>query len=234
MDIIVNQKDSGSSAVNEGTTKQVASLEGRSASLGNHRDSVFTDVTSGKGSSSNTIYCTSYKGILHSFNSARQMEKWVDLRSPIFALAATERFVACACADGNVRLFQPISLQYIGTLPKPHPIGTDLLASNSEQTPQPIQPQPSATKYPDVIACRLSAESGKILCCYSDHSIFVWGVEDISKVYKYRSFLAHSSCIWYLYMVIFLIFQGCVCNLSIRSSRKLRSSSSRYLYHMLK
>lgn len=39
---------------------------------------------------------------------------------------ASEDFLFCGCADGVVRVFSPSNLQYVATLPRPHPLGVDL------------------------------------------------------------------------------------------------------------
>ncbi|KAH3768001.1 wd repeat protein [Pelomyxa schiedti] len=177
------------------TSKAPWLLEGKSVSLGNHKDSTFTCIACGKGTAHNMVYGVTQRGLLHSFNlSTRQMEKWVDLRGAIYAVCASERFVVCACADGNVRLFNPVTLQYVGTLPKPHQLGVNVYGQ-SQQLSQSSKPD-GVAKYADAVACRFSSDGGKLVCAYSDHSLYIWCIDDISKVYKQRSFLAHSSCIW--------------------------------------
>jgi len=34
--------------------------------------------------------------------------------------------IFCGCADGTVRIFNPLNLHFITTLPKPHFLGTDI------------------------------------------------------------------------------------------------------------
>lgn len=40
-----------------------------------------------------------------------------------YSLSVVDKEVAVACTDGIIRIFDPISLQFIVTLPKPHALG---------------------------------------------------------------------------------------------------------------
>jgi WD40 repeat protein len=59
---------------------------------------------------------------------------------------------------------------------------------------------PSETAEPkawaDTICCQVIPDSTKMVCIYSNRSLFIWDFTDINKVGKYRSFLSHSACIW--------------------------------------
>lgn len=43
-------------------------------------------------------------------------------------LSLSEDMIFCGCADGTVRAFSPADLQFICTLPRPHPLGSDVAA----------------------------------------------------------------------------------------------------------
>lgn len=46
------------------------------------------------------------------------------------------------------------------------------------------------------MACRISYDNTRVAAFYSDRSFFIWDIKDPKKIGKYRSHLAHSSCIW--------------------------------------
>eukprot|EP00727_Mastigamoeba_balamuthi_P001965 m51a1_g11766 hypothetical protein (1243) ;mRNA; r:231681-236319 len=199
-------------------------IEGRNAAVGERKDETFVEVACGKGSGRGCVYAVSHSGTLFLFSASRVMEKWVDLRSRVFGVSTSERYVCVACTDGNVRVFAAQSLQYVVSLPKPFPVAVDLCptpngiaprllaqpqpaaASSSPDQPAPAIPAPPAM-LPDVIAVRVVAPpegstATRVACCYSDRTINIWSVDAIPgggsapKVVKYRSLLAHGACIW--------------------------------------
>ena len=55
---------------------------------------------------------------------------------------------------------------------------------------------PGEKIYPDTIACKLNEDGSKLVSVYSNRSLFIWDIKEPAKIPKYRSFLAHSGCIW--------------------------------------
>uniref|UniRef100_A0A665UZJ1 MABP1/WDR62 first WD40 domain-containing protein n=2 Tax=Echeneis naucrates TaxID=173247 RepID=A0A665UZJ1_ECHNA len=104
-------------------------LLGRSGLLGELRNNFFCDVACGRGSKSDSTFCITSSGLLCEFNSKRMLDKWVDLRTSMAqSLSLSEDMIFCGCADGTVRAFSPMDLHFICTLPRPHPLGTDVTA----------------------------------------------------------------------------------------------------------
>ncbi|CAG8486907.1 7546_t:CDS:10 [Ambispora gerdemannii] len=172
-------------------------LDGRSGILGDLRDHNFVDAVCCP-KSEHTYFVTS-NGLLCMFTEGRMMDKWVELQvKGAYSIDVSEQYIVCACTNGIIRLFEPITLKYLGTLPKPHPLGVDL----SLQTGNTYQgnSNPDDT-YPDTIAVKLDQETGKLTCVYSDRSIFIWDIKDSKKIGKYRSFLYHCDCIWGVEMI---------------------------------
>lgn len=211
-------------------------LIGRSGLLGDHRNSVFCGVACGRGPSALSTFCITSSGLLCLFNSSRQLEAWVNLKvswgtsarlctctSPngstsdlqtasASCLVASEDFLFCGCADGVVRVFSPAHLQYVATLPRPHPLGVDLSGEHryrwskrmvaptpcpSERPRVPRSPPPGA-QYPHTLALTFDPSARQLACVYSDHSVYVWDVEDVRSVRKLYSALYHSSSVWSL------------------------------------
>ncbi|CAI2177185.1 1880_t:CDS:10 [Funneliformis geosporum] len=171
-------------------------LDGRSGILGDLRDNNFVDAACCQ-KSDHTYFVTS-NGLLCMFTEGRLMDKWVNLQvKGALSIDVCEQYIVCACTNGIVRLFEPITLKYIGTLPKPHPLGVDLTLQTGTTYcvggPNDI--------YPDTVAVKLDAETGKLSCIYSDRSFFIWDIKDVKKVGKYRSFLCHCDTIWGVEMV---------------------------------
>ncbi|XP_060800076.1 WD repeat-containing protein 62 isoform X2 [Neoarius graeffei] len=163
-------------------------LIGRSGLLGEHQNSEFCDLACGRGTVSSSTYCITHTGLLCQFNSNRQLDLWVDLKtSSARCLSVSEAFVFCGCADGTVRVFSPQNLHYITTLHRPHCLGVDVS--------QGMQPQPEA-EYPDTLALTHDPVTGQLVCVYNDHSVYVWDVHDVNNVGKVYSSLYHSNCVW--------------------------------------
>jgi WD40 repeat protein len=142
------------------------------------------------------VFAVTSKGALCSIASAsRMLDRWVFLKTDTcYAISATEKLIACAGADGVVRIFEPLNLEYVTTLPKPHGLGKEYLGKDSI-THLPTQKQEGET-FPDAIAARVFGDNSMITIVYSDHSLFVWDVRQLNKIGKYRSFLSHAGCIW--------------------------------------
>ncbi|XP_078592758.1 mitogen-activated protein kinase-binding protein 1-like isoform X6 [Branchiostoma floridae x Branchiostoma japonicum] len=169
-------------------------LLGRSGILGEQRNNFFCDVACGRGMMKESTYCITRSGLLCEFNERRLLDKWVELRTTCAnCISVSENHIACGCADGVVRLFDPKTLHYICTLPKPHYLGLDVAASID---PSQFITKNDNAKYPSTIAVKYDEQNNKVTCVYDDHSLYVWDVKDEKKIGKAWSFLYHSSCVW--------------------------------------
>ncbi|KAF9142242.1 mitogen-activated protein kinase binding protein 1 [Mortierella sp. GBA39] len=187
--------------LNVGANKRVGSsstrvLDGRSGILGELRDSSYVDVVCSQ--DGRFTYAITSNGILCVFSEGRIMEKWIDLHvRGAYSINLEERCVICACTDGFIRLFEPETLQYIVTLPKPSPVGT--FGIETHQEPQEEQVQHEVTA--DVLASQFDASSSSLICIYSDRSIIVWNLSDHKNAVVSTSHHFHSDCVWGVEMV---------------------------------
>ncbi|KAJ3252634.1 hypothetical protein HDU77_005036 [Chytriomyces hyalinus] len=139
-------------------------------------------------------YSITDKGILVLFNGERVMEKWVDLKvKGGLSIAICSRFIVCGCTDGIIRLFEPVTMKYIATLPKPHHLGVDVAQSVGARY---VSTAPPNAVYPDTVAVKVDIAGEYITSIYSDRSLFIWDVKDVKHVGKFRSYLGHSDCVW--------------------------------------
>uniref|UniRef100_A0A4W3KDA8 Mitogen-activated protein kinase binding protein 1 n=1 Tax=Callorhinchus milii TaxID=7868 RepID=A0A4W3KDA8_CALMI len=172
-------------------------LLGRSGLLGDLRNNFFSDVACGRGRKADSTFCITTSGLLCEFNQRRLLDKWVELRvSPSalsHCLSVGEDYIFCGCADGTVRLFNPNNLHFIATMPRPHPLGTDIAAVTE---PSHLFSNKPDAKYPDTIAVTYDLTNRWLSCVYNDHSLYVWDVKDVRKVGKVYSALYHGSCVW--------------------------------------
>ncbi|XP_056138991.1 WD repeat-containing protein 62 [Lampris incognitus] len=176
-------------AAKERRVNSTVPLIGRSGLLGEHKNSLFCGVACGRGNMAAMTYCITSSGLLCLFTSRRQLEAWVHLKvSTAGCLSVSEEYVFCGCADGTVRVFSPVDLQYITTLPQPHRLGVDIT-----QSPQHSHP---GADYPDTLALTYDPVARQLTCIYNDHSVYVWDVQDLQNVGKLYSALYHSSCVW--------------------------------------
>uniref|UniRef100_A0A8C3XL87 Mitogen-activated protein kinase binding protein 1 n=1 Tax=Chelydra serpentina TaxID=8475 RepID=A0A8C3XL87_CHESE len=169
-------------------------LLGRSGLLGELRNNFFTDVACGRGKKADSTFCITSSGLLCEFNEKRLLDKWVELRTTVAnCISVNHDYIFCGCADGTVRIFSPLNLHFVTTLPKPHFLGMDV-ASVTEASR--LFSGMVDAKYPDTIALTFDPTNQWLSCVYNDHSLYVWDVKDPKKVGKVYSALYHSSCVW--------------------------------------
>ncbi|KAI9335913.1 WD40-repeat-containing domain protein, partial [Obelidium mucronatum] len=167
--------------------QQIPLVEGTFAIVGEHKNSLFMDL----------VYYRDLKASRQVGHAYSITEKGI-LVNGGYSLAICTRFIVCGCSDGVIRLFEPTTMKYIATLPKPHYLGIDVAhsvgASYSSQGP-------SDAKFPDVISVKVDPKGHYIAAIYRDKSLFVWDVKDVKHIGKFKSFLNHSDCVWGVEMV---------------------------------
>ncbi|XP_076590644.1 WD repeat-containing protein 62 isoform X3 [Chaetodon auriga] len=169
-------------------------LIGRSGLLGDHKNSMFSGVACGRGLMADNTYCITSSSLLCLFNSSRQLEAWVNLKtSAASCLVVSADFIFCGCADGVIRVFSPSNLQYVSTLHRPHRLGVDLTQSAQHGSLLPASP---GAQYPDTLALTFDPAAKHLTCVYNDHSVYVWDVKDMRNVGKLYSALYHSGSVW--------------------------------------
>ncbi|XP_022672151.1 WD repeat-containing protein 62-like isoform X4 [Varroa destructor] len=169
-------------------------LMGRSAILGDQRNNNFCDADCGKGALHENTYAITKSGLLCVFNSRRLLDKWVELKTSVAnSISVGEDRIFVGCSDGTVRCFDPLSLHFVCTLPKPHHLGVDIAKGVS---PNAVMYHPENSRYPDVVALTYDEVHKRVTCVYNDHSLYVWSVVEPKRVGKCFSFLFHAACIW--------------------------------------
>ncbi|XP_077409211.1 mitogen-activated protein kinase-binding protein 1-like isoform X2 [Vanacampus margaritifer] len=173
-------------------------LLGRSGLLGELRNNFFCDVACGRGQKSDSTFCVTFSGLLCEFNGNRMLDKWLDLQTSVAqSLSLSSDRLFCSCADGTVRVFSPLDLRFVCTLPRPHPLGADV--ASVTQASHLLCSRTDA-RYPDAMAVTYDPVSRWLSCVYADHSVFVWDVTDLTRVAKIHSALFHAACVWDLEM----------------------------------
>ncbi|CAJ1803649.1 unnamed protein product [Sphenostylis stenocarpa] len=153
------------------------------------------------------IYTLTDSGILYLINSGMSVEKSVTLRvRKAFALSTSGKLIACACNNGTVQLFTPISLEYVGSILYSK---TKRLLEESNLVSHTIAPEQASEQLlnlPDAIACQFSALE-KIGClggisfatCSADGTIRIWDIalqSDFSNdAEDLKTELLSSSCL---------------------------------------
>ncbi|KAI8992303.1 hypothetical protein BDB01DRAFT_832616 [Pilobolus umbonatus] len=174
-------------------SRETQVLDGRSGILGVLRDANFVDVACDRSSDTGYTYFITDNGILCIFKAGRVIDKWVDLQvKSAYSIAVSATYVVCTCSEGIIRLFEPVTLKYLGILPKPHPLGMDI---SSISSPDMIR-STDKTFYPDVVAMVYDDRAQRVISVYSDRSLYLWDIKDLNKIGKYRSFIFHSDCVW--------------------------------------
>ncbi|XP_072464504.1 WD repeat-containing protein 62 isoform X2 [Notamacropus eugenii] len=169
-------------------------LVGRSGILGELHNNVFCGVACGRGRMAGNTFCVSYSGLLCQFNEKRVLEKWINLKVSLSScLCVSEDLIFCGCTDGTVRIFQAHDMHYVTNLPKPHYLGVDVAQGLD---PSFLFCRKAQSVYPDTVALAFDPHHHWLSCVYKDHSIYVWDIQDLTKVGKVWSDLFHSSYVW--------------------------------------
>ncbi|XP_075239234.1 uncharacterized protein LOC142334804 isoform X4 [Convolutriloba macropyga] len=169
----------------------VEPLKGKGALLGEKKTLSFCDVATGKGLKAGSCFAVSKEGILCEFNGKRNLTKWVDLTtSAAHCLSVGKKYIYCGCANGSIRVFEVLSLDYLCTFPKPHFLGAQVAACTESAH---LTSHPDDAKYPDCVAVQLDETNQKLYACYNDHSLYIWDVFNLFRIGKYSSFLFHSG-----------------------------------------
>ncbi|MED6150355.1 hypothetical protein PIB30_071499 [Stylosanthes scabra] len=154
--------------------------------------SIRTQINGTKGSYDNCkqagdclpIYALTDSGILYLVHSGcLSLKKSVTLKvQKAFALSTSGKLVACACNNGAIQLFSPISLEYVG----------NILYSEETTIEQDVQ---KLLALPDAVACQFSGLE-KLVVIYEDHSLYIWDIHDVNQPARCFVLVSHSSCIW--------------------------------------
>nr|CAG4710624.1 unnamed protein product [Naegleria fowleri] len=163
------------------TTNGTIELKSSRCILGNFKEANFVSVDIAKAKDGTLgIYTVNSDGILCMLNENRQITKWLDMKvKSAFSISVNEDIICCGCSNGIVRLFEPSTLKFKCTLPKP-PKLANMTSSIADV---------------DCVACRL-LDSRQVVTIYSDRSFFIWDISNLQRIAKYRSFLCHSDSIW--------------------------------------
>ncbi|XP_077466843.1 WD repeat-containing protein 62 isoform X2 [Stigmatopora argus] len=155
-------------------------LMGRPALLGERQEAVFVGVACGRGPSAPFTYAVTESGLLCRFDAERRLEAWVPLEAACArSMAAGNDRVFCGCSDGLVRVFEPMDLRYVATLPCPHRLGA---------SPGP----------PDAVALTFNPALHHLTCVFSDRSLYVWDVSQPRVAAAVHSAVYHGASVWSL------------------------------------
>jgi WD40 repeat protein len=102
-------------------------LEGRSARLGEHKDTTLVDIcciqTKTEETNETFTYAMTLDGYLLMFNSKGILEKWLHAKMEKGScIRATSNYLICGGSEGKVRLFEPITLKHLGNISAPEPL----------------------------------------------------------------------------------------------------------------
>ncbi|KAI8359604.1 hypothetical protein B0O80DRAFT_440656 [Mortierella sp. GBAus27b] len=168
-------------------------LEGRAGTLGDQRNSNFVDAVCSK--NGRLTYVVTSNGLLCAFNNDRAIEKVVNLDARgAYSVNLTKDALICACTDGIIRLYEPESLEFIASLPKPPPVGSSPKDIKEEE--EGGEGDKSRIVHADVLASQYDPTSNSLVCIYSDRTLVVWNITDYTKAVITRSHVFHSDSVW--------------------------------------
>ncbi|CAL8074494.1 unnamed protein product [Calicophoron daubneyi] len=172
-----------------------------SSSLPNHTKTQGSTGDSVHEPNSVLTLVVSRAGQLMQFNEQRYLDKWVELRTPrASCLAAHGSCVIVGCSRGTSLLFDAESLQFLAQIPLPHKLGSEAHLLPTRLSPlsdsPPSDESVDNTQLPDLMAVRLDCTHSCVVCCYSDHSLYIWDISDLSNIRRSASYFYHSRGVW--------------------------------------
>ena len=166
---------------------EVKYMSSKNLDLAEMKDRTFVGVLT-KGQS---VYALTSDGILCFFTPDRVMDKWMDINSNGgHALHTSGNMLACGCKDGLIRCFDTESLQHVATLPRPPPLGEANISPNRRR--QPLSADTSSI-FADVVGLLLFNNNRNLYALYSDRTVFIWDISNLSSISVSRAFLHHSA-----------------------------------------
>ncbi|XP_009624315.1 uncharacterized protein [Nicotiana tomentosiformis] len=179
---------------------------GKQANLGHHKGCSFIAVASSTWGESSLldhirtgeashVYALTDAGVLCLLNSEMTIATSVELQvEKAFGLSVSRKLVACACNNGQVKLFAANSFLYAGSLYYAETrcskeSAADCHAMIGKNRYEKLESLPNA------IACQFSTLQ-KLVVFYDDRSIYIWDVQDVDKATRCSVLVSHSACIW--------------------------------------
>jgi hypothetical protein len=107
-------------------------------------------------------------------------------------LSFGESGVAVGCANGIARVYDPLMLDVVESLPLPHFLG----AVVSDRLPRSLPRRKKDARYPDCAAIFFDEPFGRVVIVYNDHSLYVWDIRDSERILPLSSQFFHSRCVW--------------------------------------
>ncbi|KAK4730481.1 hypothetical protein R3W88_023469 [Solanum pinnatisectum] len=179
---------------------------GKQANLGHYKGCSFIAIASPMWSESSLldhiqtgealhVYALTDAGVLCHLNSEMNIANSVELQvDKGFGLSVSRKLVACACNNGQVKLFSTNTLAYAGSLYYPETRHSkesvadchEMIGKNGHEQLQSL---------PNAIACQFSTLQ-KLVVIYDDRSLFIWDVQDVDKASRCSVLVSHSACIW--------------------------------------
>ena len=178
------------------------SIPVQAAVLGTFRTSKFVSICSYQ----DNCYAISSDGILVRLNvvtsnSRRKLsvDKVINLKYPLFDISVNEKWIIVSSAHGIVRLIDRITMENLGTLPKPNELGKEAKIHSSFNN---IDNNNNNPIYSDAIACSVS-NSDELFIYYSDGGFISWNLTSYPTVSKNFIEYSHNHCIWDMKLVEF-------------------------------
>lgn len=167
-------------------------LRHQDAVMPTKEEATFTSVGCGYGACKLKTFAVTADGTLCCFGENGTMERLVSLETPAgYALSVTEAYIAVGGASSVIRLFDPATLEYRGTLPFAPAFGSanqqPEALDNGDTSLYPEHPH----RYPAAIAVRITGSH--VVALYNDRSLFIYDVSNVESVQIERSFLFHCG-----------------------------------------
>jgi len=190
-----------------GGSQASITLTGRSPILGGYKSHVIVGVAASPPAAATAaavtatgppcLYAITNQGTLLQMKlNSKTYDRSVDLKvRQGFAVAASEGSVAVGCSEGIVRVFAARTLSFKANVPRPAAHGDHGLIDQRQSITRAMRPG-SSTLFPDTVALSFDGSGDRLAVVYSDHSIFVWDIRNLSKVGRFRSIVGHSGPIW--------------------------------------
>ena len=157
-------------------------LRGRAAIIGEFKNNFFCDVVCGSNDCMHLTYAITTNGYLCEFNENRLLSRSINLCTErAYCIYNDHENLFIGCSNGTILIFKQKTLDFVASLPRPHPLGVDIAKGlDTRHIHENINNQEN--KYPDCVALCYDRYQHVINAIYNDHSFYIWDIRDFNKV----------------------------------------------------
>lgn len=183
-------------------SKLVSVMEGQVPVMGDHKAITCIDIActshflnlSAANSNEPIVESLTYgltdAGVLVVFDNNKVLEKWVDCKMNggaclhVYQSMGEDGYIICGGSNGVGRFFSPVTLKYLGSLPKPDALNSGQHEVSADET----------LIYPSIVAAR--GMNQYVFALYSNKHVIIWDITDFKNIQRISTQMFHRDAVW--------------------------------------